>query len=123
MIIYNPQHYPELNVALDAAMKHPDALSAQAAPRKRKATVRVGSGSMNRRFGTVVCNLRKARGLSGPGLAAIAGIGKGHLSKIENHGENVSLETIEKLAAALQVTPAILMTACAAPNDGDQPTR
>ena len=82
----------------------------------REAMKRVGSGSMVRRFGTVVRELRNARGLSGPGLAALAGISKGNLSKMENHGVNVSLETIEKLAAALQVTPAILMTKCAAPN-------
>jgi len=47
--------------------------------------------------------------MSGPELAAIAGIGKGHLSKIENHDANISIDTLEKLANALRLSPAHLI--------------
>lgn len=111
-----------LTAELQRVTAEEKAASEQAAARNREAMKLVGSGRLVRRFGMVICELRNARGLSGPGLAALAGIGKGHLSKIENHGGNVSLETIEKLAAALQVTPAILMTKCAAPNQSVSPS-
>lgn len=72
----------------------------------------VGSGRLVSRFGSVVREMRQTRMMSGPVFAQIAGIGKGHLSKIENHGENVSLETIEKLACAFGVEPEDLISAC-----------
>jgi len=60
--------------------------------------------------------------MSGPELAAIAGIGKGHLSKIENHDANISIDTLEKLANALRLSPAHLINEAWAPNVRDVPT-
>ncbi len=59
-------------------------------------------------FGRNVRLLRESRGFTGPDFAARAGIGKGHLSAIENHGLNVSLATIIKIATALDLSPADL---------------
>ena len=73
-------------------------------------------GRFVRRVGRYVCLLRKSQGFTGPELARLAGIGKGHLSKIENHGENMSLSTVVKLAKALQVPPAFLVSKGEAPN-------
>lgn len=81
----------------------------------------LGSGRLVRRFGRYVYLLRKAQGYSGPELAAKAGIGKGHLSKIENRGENVSLLTILKLARALNVQAGTLVSKCEEPNGAGQP--
>lgn len=59
-------------------------------------------------FGRNVRLLRESRGFTGPDFAVRAGIGKGHLSAIENHGLNVSLATINKIATALDLSPADL---------------
>jgi DNA-binding Xre family transcriptional regulator len=94
------------------------ALAARA--KKRRAKIRpmklVGSGRLVGRLGRVVCKRRLALGMSGPELAAAAGIGKGHLSSIENHNSNISLDTLEKLANALRLPPAHLISEAWAPN-------
>lgn len=88
--------------------------------KKRRAKNRpmklVGSGRLVGRLGPVVCKWRRARGMSGPELATAAGIGKGHLSKIENHDANISVDTLEKLANALRLSPALLISEAWAPN-------
>lgn len=51
---------------------------------------------------------REAKGLSQRDLAAAAGISQKHLSEIENGRVNLSIEVIEKIAAALRIDPKLL---------------
>jgi len=62
------------------------------------------------RFGKAVRRLRSAAGLSQEGFAAKAGINRGYYGAIERGGVNVSLDTIEKIAAVLRVTVGQLLT-------------
>jgi transcriptional regulator with XRE-family HTH domain len=61
------------------------------------------------RFGQKVSNLRKARGLSQEALADKAHLHRTAVSLIERGLRNVRLETIERLAKALEVQPAEMM--------------
>ena len=65
---------------------------------------------LNRRVGSVVRTLRKARELSQEALAERAGIGTRHLQKVEAGEVNLTLLTLSRLANALSVEPAILLT-------------
>lgn len=67
-------------------------------------------GDLKRRVGSVVRTLRKARELSQEALAERAGIGTRHLQKIEAGDSNLTILTLSKLANALTVEPAILLT-------------
>jgi transcriptional regulator with XRE-family HTH domain len=53
--------------------------------------------------------LRGARGLSQSELAAVAGITRSHLNRLENGAYNASLDTVSKLAAALGSEPIELL--------------
>lgn len=55
-----------------------------------------------------VKRIRKARGLSQAELADMVGVTQGLISKIEHGDANPTLDTILRLASALQVSPAIL---------------
>jgi len=60
-------------------------------------------------FGSRVRMHRAALGLSQEQLAHAAGLHRTHISLIENDRRDVRLDTIERLARALQVDPGILM--------------
>lgn len=60
-------------------------------------------------LGKTVRSLRKARGLTLPDVAARAGITKSCLSKWENHGSNVTLNTLFSVSAVLGVTASELV--------------
>ena len=60
------------------------------------------SGFMMRGDGLLKA-LRKSRGLSQEELAAKAGIAQGYLSEMENKRKTGSVETLERLAAALEM--------------------
>jgi len=53
--------------------------------------------------------LRKAAGLSQEDLAHEAAIDRRHVGRIEGGGVNVTVDIIQKLAAALKVKPAALL--------------
>jgi transcriptional regulator with XRE-family HTH domain len=53
--------------------------------------------------------LRGVRGLSQSELAAVAGITRSHLNRLENGAYNASLDTVSKLAAALGSEPLDLL--------------
>jgi transcriptional regulator with XRE-family HTH domain len=57
------------------------------------------------RLGANLRRLRTAAGLSREELAKTSDVGHGHLSKIENGGLLCRVDTLVKLAAALDVTP------------------
>jgi transcriptional regulator with XRE-family HTH domain len=57
-------------------------------------------------------NLRKFRtgkNLSQEGLAELAGLHRTYVSSVERRERNVTLETLERLAAALEVDPVDLL--------------
>jgi len=65
---------------------------------------------MSKHIGKRIKTLRIEKGLTLPGLAEKAGISKGSLSQLENEEEsNPSLDTLNKLAKALETTLATLL--------------
>lgn len=60
-------------------------------------------------FGRNVRQTRKSRGWTQEQLAFEAGVKRAYLSEIENGQRNVSLDVVEKLATALDVSPDSLM--------------
>ncbi len=65
--------------------------------------------SIQRKFGQRLREVRKQKGTSQEKLAADAGVSRTYVSDIERGARNVSLTTVEGLAAALGVTMAELM--------------
>lgn len=61
------------------------------------------------RFGLRVRDVRIARGLSQEQLAHLAGLHRTHISLIERNARSVRLDTLERLAKALDVEPASLV--------------
>jgi transcriptional regulator with XRE-family HTH domain len=60
-------------------------------------------------FGERVRKLREARGFSQEDLGFRAGLHRTHISFVERAKRSAKLETIEKIARALEVEPAALM--------------
>ena len=61
------------------------------------------------RFGERLNEIRSKRGISQERLAEMAGLHRTYVSLIERGERNVTIETIEKLATALDVEMAELM--------------
>jgi DNA-binding XRE family transcriptional regulator len=61
-------------------------------------------------LGAAARSLRAERGLPQEALATLAGIDRSYYGAIERGEFNVSLDTIVKIAAALEVTAAALLT-------------
>lgn len=59
--------------------------------------------------GQTIRTLRKARGLSQDVLSGLAGIARTHLTMIENGTKQANLETLWKLANALEMKPSQLI--------------
>ena len=60
-------------------------------------------------IGEVIRSLRKEKGLSQDVLSGLAGIGRTHLTMIENGKKNPNFETIWKIALALELKPSELV--------------
>lgn len=65
--------------------------------------------SIERRFGRRLRELREAQGISQEDLAGRAGVHRTYVGLLERGERNVTLRTVEKLAAALQLEMAELM--------------
>ena len=63
------------------------------------------------RFGNRLRELRQARGVSQEALADLAGLHRTYVSSVERGERNISLQNIDRLAAALEVSLAELMPA------------
>lgn len=68
------------------------------------------SGNPKVLFGHRIAALRKAKGWSQEKLALESGISRSYLGGVERGQRNIALVNICKLAEALQVSPAKLMT-------------
>nr|WP_275939361.1 helix-turn-helix transcriptional regulator [Polyangium spumosum] len=62
------------------------------------------------KVGARLRELRKERGLSLQDLAEASAISKGHLSSIEQGLAAITIETVERIARALDVPPFCVMT-------------
>lgn len=60
-------------------------------------------------IGEVIRSLRKEKGISQDVLSGLAGIGRTHLTMIENGKKNPNFETIWKIALALELKPSELV--------------
>lgn len=60
-------------------------------------------------IGIVIRKLRNEKGLSQDVLSGLAGIGRTHLTMIENGQKNPNFETVWKIALALELHPSELV--------------
>ncbi len=65
--------------------------------------------NIHQRFGTRVRELRDARRITQERLSELSGIGREHISRIENGHREAGLEVISKLAKSLGITIAEMM--------------
>ena len=66
-------------------------------------------GGLMMKMGEKIKNLRKQKNISLRELAQITGLSKTTLSDLEKDAKNPSLETLEKIAVAFEMTPAELL--------------
>jgi transcriptional regulator with XRE-family HTH domain len=62
-----------------------------------------------RHLGQAIRELREARGITGERLAREAEVDIAHVNRAENHGRNLTLQTVVRLAGALGVTASELL--------------
>lgn len=60
-------------------------------------------------FGVVISRLRIQKGLTQENLSGLAGIARSHLAALENGGKTVKLDTLWKIADALEIAPSELV--------------
>ena len=56
-------------------------------------------------FGVVISRLRVEKGLTQESLSGLAGIARSHLTALENGDKTVKLDTMWRIADALEVRP------------------
>ena len=56
-------------------------------------------------FGVVISRLRVEKGLTQESLSGLAGIARSHLAALESGEKNVRLDTLWRIADALEVAP------------------
>ena len=59
---------------------------------------------LRKRFGERIRDLRKAKGFSQEAFADKCGFSRSYMSRIETGGSNLSLDAIETLASALEIS-------------------
>ena len=79
------------------------------------------ASTLVRRFGIGVRQLREARGWSQERLAENSNLNRSYIGEIERGRVIASLLTVEKLAAALNVSPSALVTRGEAPSPSKLP--
>jgi transcriptional regulator with XRE-family HTH domain len=59
-------------------------------------------------LGEAIRELRERNGMTSEGLAEAAGLDKAHLNRTENHGRNLTWETLGSIAQALDLPVSVL---------------
>lgn len=65
--------------------------------------------SISERFGAVVRRERESRGISQESLASLAGLDRTHVQRLEHGKYSPTLETVDRIARALQRFPSELI--------------
>lgn len=65
--------------------------------------------SLREIFANNLRRMRVARGLSQDELAALAGLHRTYVGSVERGERNITLESIERLAGALEVNPVVML--------------
>lgn len=60
-------------------------------------------------FGIVISSLRVQKGLTQEGMSGLAGIARSHLVALENGEKTVKLDTMWRIADALEIKPSELI--------------
>ena len=60
-------------------------------------------------FGVVISKLRVRKGLTQEGLSGLAGIARSHLAALEKGEKTVKLDTLWRIAEALEILPSDLV--------------
>ena len=71
---------------------------------------KIPASTLVQRFGVGVRQLREARGWSQERLAENSNLNRSYIGEIERGCVIASLQTVEKLALALDVSPSVLVT-------------
>ena len=72
-------------------------------------------------FGIVISRLRVQKGLTQERLSGLAGIARSHLVALENGEKTVKLDTMWRIADALEIDPSELIKRIEAENSKEKP--
>ncbi len=72
-------------------------------------------------FGIVISRLRVQKGLTQERLSGLAGIARSHLVALENGEKTVKLDTMWRIADALEIYPSELIKRIEAENSKEKP--
>jgi len=72
-------------------------------------------GELQRRFGRNLRRFREERGLSQEAFAEVLGVHRTYMGGVERGERNLTLRSVERLAAMLDVDPLTLLTEATSP--------
>jgi transcriptional regulator with XRE-family HTH domain len=79
-------------------------------------------GDLQRQVGRNLRAYREAQGLSQEAFADVLGVHRTYMGGIERGERNLTLKSLERLAARIDIDPLVLLGQGAAPGDGESRT-